>query len=164
MARPGRRVERTSRQAAGRARACRRAHAPDAAARRWLRAFQRCVRALDYRAARPLFAAGVYAFGTYAGVVRGRAALERTQWKRIWPTIRRFTFRLTELRCVGGGEGLCVIVPWDSAGVRPDGTTFPRPGRATLLLVPDRRRARWVAVHSHFSLAPGAASPSPPRR
>jgi len=58
---------------------------------------------------------------------------------------------LDEVRCIGNDALLCVVAPWDSLGVNRDGTTFPRPGRATLLLV---RRERWVAVHSHFSLAP----------
>lgn len=127
-------------------------HPLAAAARRWLRALQRCVRAVDYASARPLFADEVYAFGTHATVVRGRAALVRNQWRHIWPSIRHFTFRLAEMRCLGHQAGLCVIAPWDSLGRRPDGTTFPRPGRATLLLVP--RDGRWVALHSHFSLAP----------
>jgi len=146
-----------------------------AAARTWLRALERCVRAVDYAAARPLFARDVCAFGTHAAVARGRAALERYQWMRIWPSIRAFTFRLSEMRCVGSEAGLCVMAPWDSLGVRPDGTTFARPGRATLFLAPaaeprgpaasraQGRRARWVALHSHFSVAP-ETSPAPPGR
>lgn len=120
-------------------------------AREWLEALQRCVRAVDYAAARPLFAEDVQAFGTYAAVVSGRDALQREQWQHIWPTIREFTFRLAEMRCVGNETLLGVIAPWDSLGAGPDGTTFSRPGRATLILVP--RDGRWVAVHSHFSLA-----------
>jgi len=124
------------------------------AARAWLAALQRCVRAVDYAAARPLFAPDVQAFGTHAAVVSGRDLLEREQWRHIWPTIREFTFRLAEMRCVGHEAMLGAIVPWDSLGAGPDGTTFPRPGRATVILVP--RGDRWVAVHSHFSLAPPA--------
>ena len=120
-------------------------------AREWLEALQRCVRAVDYAAARPLFAEDVQAFGTYAAVVSGRDALQREQWQHIWPTIREFTFRLAEMRCVGNETLLGVIAPWDSLGTGADGTTSSRPGRATLLLV--RRDGRWVAVHSHFSLA-----------
>jgi ketosteroid isomerase-like protein len=122
------------------------------AARDWLAALERCVRGVDYESAQPLFAPEVQAFGTYAAIVDGRDALRREQWQPIWPAIRAFTFRLAEARCVGNGRLLGVIVPWDSLGVRPDGTTFPRPGRATLILI--HRDNRWVAVHSHFSLAP----------
>ncbi len=124
------------------------------AARRWLAALERCVRAVDYGAARPLFAPDVLAFGTYAKLVDGRDALEHEQWRVVWPPLREFALRLQEARCIGDETMLGVIVPWDSVGVRPDGTTFSRPGRATLLLV--RRDERWIAVHSHFSLAPDA--------
>ncbi|MBI4610356.1 MAG: nuclear transport factor 2 family protein [Candidatus Rokubacteria bacterium] len=126
-------------------------------ARRWLMALERCVRPLDYAAARPLFAADVIAFGTRAYTVRDRETLEREQWRPVWPSIRGFTFRLDELRCWGGEQGLCVTVPWDSLGVQPDGTTVPRPGRATVFLVP--REREWVAVHSHFSLTPSPPQP-----
>lgn len=122
-------------------------------ARTWLSELERCVRAVDYESARPLFAPDVRAFGTYAEILNGRDALEREQWHVVWPTIREFAFRLEELCCVGDKTMLGVVVPWDSLGVKSDGTTFPRPGRATLVLV--MRDGRWVAAHSHFSLAPG---------
>jgi ketosteroid isomerase-like protein len=122
------------------------------AARTWLTEMQTCVRAVDYERARALFAEDVVAFGTFAAVVAGRDRLEREQWRQIWPTIEAFTFRLDELRCLGTDQALCLVVPWDSRGKRADGTRFSRPGRATLLLRP--RGNSWVAVHSHFSLAP----------
>ena len=126
------------------------------AARQWLTALQRCVRAVDYEAAQVLFHPDVLAFGTRASIVAGRPALRREQWERVWPAIREFTFRLDEVRCIGGDPLLCVIAPWDSLGLNRDGTTFPRPGRATLLLL---RRERWVVVHSHFSLTPRTGEP-----
>ncbi|HKV46178.1 MAG TPA: nuclear transport factor 2 family protein [bacterium] len=122
------------------------------AARQWLAALERCVRALDYEAACALFDPDVQAFGTYAAVVDGREALRREQWQHVWPTIGGFTFRLAEVRCAGSEGLLGVIAPWDSVGRHPDGTTYPRPGRATLILA--RSEGRWVALHSHFSLAP----------
>jgi ketosteroid isomerase-like protein len=121
-------------------------------ARTFLIEMQACVRAVDFERARPLFAEDVIAFGTFAAVVAGRDGLEREQWRNIWPAIGDFTFRLDELHCLGTMDALCVVVPWDSTGRRADGETFSRPGRATLLLVP--RDNRWVAAHSHFSLAP----------
>jgi len=124
----------------------------DLIARDFLVEMQACVRAVDYERARPLFADDVVAFGTFAAVVSGRDRLEHEQWRNVWPTIRDFTFRLDELHCVGTHDVLCVIVPWDSVGQRPDGQPFSRPGRATLLL--SLRGSRWVATHSHFSLAP----------
>jgi ketosteroid isomerase-like protein len=113
---------------------------------------QASVRSIDYARARPLFAEDVVAFGTFAAVVSGRERLEQEQWRAIWPTIRDFTFRLTQLHCLGDDANLCVVVPWDSLGQRDDGQAFDRPGRATLLLT--FRGGRLVATHSHFSLAP----------
>ncbi len=121
-------------------------------ARTFLIEMQACVRAEDFVGAHELFAEDVVAFGTYAAVVTGREHLEREQWRTVWPAIRDFTFRLDELRCLGDSRVLCVVVPWDSRGTDAAGHTFPRPGRATLLLT--LRDGRWVAVHSHFSLAP----------
>jgi hypothetical protein len=122
------------------------------AAEHWLTSLERCVRAVDYESARPLFAPEIQAFGTYAAIAEGRDALEREQWRHVWPTIRAFTFQLAEARCVGNETLLGVVVPWDSLGVGADGATFARPGRATFILA--YRDGRWVAVHSHFSLAP----------
>jgi ketosteroid isomerase-like protein len=126
-----------------------------AIAREFLLEMQSCVRAVDFPRARPLFANDAVAFGTYATVVTGRDRLEEQQWRNVWPTIRDFTFRTDEMVCLGTAEALCVIVPWDSLGTRGDGSTFSRPGRATLLLEP--RDGRLVATHSHFSLAPRPA-------
>jgi ketosteroid isomerase-like protein len=121
-------------------------------ARDFLSEMQGFVRAVDFESARNLFADDAVAFGTYASVVNGRERLEAQQWRNVWPRIRDFTFRLEDLHCLGNPQALCVIVPWDSLGTRQDGSTFTRPGRATLLLEP--RGNRWVATHSHFSLAP----------
>ena len=124
----------------------------DSIARTFLMEMQACVRAIDFRGAHALFAEDVIAFGTYASVLTGRQRLEREQWRKVWPNIRGFTFRFDEVRCLGNGECICVVVPWDSLGTRADASTFQRPGRATLLLV--EQEGRWVAIHSHFSLAP----------
>ena len=70
------------------------------AARQWLAALQRCVRAVDYEGAQALVDPDVLAFGTYASIVGGRSALRREQWERVWPAIREFTFRLFPFRDV----------------------------------------------------------------
>jgi len=121
-------------------------------ARAFLVQMQTCVRAVDFERGRMLFAEDVVAFGTFAAVVEGRDRLEREQWRNVWPNIRDFTFRLDEMHCLGTEQAICVVVPWDSLGSDRDGNPFSRPGRATLLLVP--AGDRWVATHSHFSLAP----------
>jgi ketosteroid isomerase-like protein len=126
-----------------------------AVAREFLVEMQTCVQGVDFERARPLFAEDVVAFGTFASVVSGREALEAQQWRNIWPVIRDFRFRLADMRCLGTADALCVVVGWDSLGQRGDGSTFDRPGRATLLLV--QRDGRYVALHSHFSLSPATA-------
>ena len=127
--------------------------------RDWFRELQACVRAVDYDRAERIFAPDVVGFGTYAGVAAGRPTLRREQWSHIWPHIRDFTFRLDELR--GGAEGdlAWAICPWDSLGLRTDGSTFARPGRATVILA--RRDGRWLALHTHFSLYPNPPRESP---
>jgi ketosteroid isomerase-like protein len=127
----------------------------ESVARAFLEELQSCIRAVDFERARPLFSEEIVAFGTYAAVVSGRDRLEREQWRNVWPHNRDFTFRLDELHCLGDGNTICIVVPWDSLGMHSDGTTFQRPGRGTLLLA--ERAGRWVALHSHFSLAPAVA-------
>jgi ketosteroid isomerase-like protein len=117
----------------------------------WLLDMQRCVRSRDYRAARELFALDVQAFGTHSPAMHGLDALEREQWRQVWPCICGFTYRLDTLCVWSRGDGLYLSVEWDSEGVRDDGGRFNRPGRATLGLA--ERDGELVAVHSHFSLA-----------
>jgi ketosteroid isomerase-like protein len=121
-------------------------------AREFLLEMQACVRAVDFARLRPLFAEDVVAFGTFAAVVVGRDRLEHEQWRNVWPTIRDFTFRLSELHCLASDDQICIVVPWDSTGRDAAGQAFNRPGRATLVL--SKRAGRWLASHSHFSLAP----------
>ena len=56
------------------------------------------------------------------------------------------------------------IVPWTSTGIAEDGTRFPRPGRATIVLERSQPGAPWVGVHTHFSLARGVPSSTFGRR
>ena len=124
--------------------------------RDWLLEMQSCVRAVDYGRARALFLPDVVGFGTYGGVLVGLDTLEAEQWRQVWPTIRDFNFRLAEAR-MGAEDNLAwVACPWYSLGTRPDGSTFPRPGRMTVILA--RREGRWAAAHTHFSLYPPTAS------
>jgi len=47
------------------------------------------------------------------------------------------------------------IATWTSTGFHENGTSFHRPGRATVIL--ERRNHHWVSVHTHFSLNPGTS-------
>ena len=125
------------------------------AARAWLTEMQSCVRAIDYDRAKTLFRPDVVGFGTYSGVLDGLDNLVAGQWSNVWPTIRDFTFDLGELRATADGDLLWAACPWDSLGTRPDGTTFPRPGRMTVILTRDDHGGR--ALHTHFSLYPPTA-------
>lgn len=119
--------------------------------RRWLAAMEDCVRRRHFEGARDLFASDVLGFGTGAVLALGLDALEERQWRRVWQHTRGFTFSLEQMHCFGGPDGLCVATTWESVGVRADGSTFPRSGRATLVLAGGER---LKAVHSHFSLDP----------
>lgn len=118
----------------------------------WLNELQECVRSVDYERALGLFAHDVVSFGTYAGFVFGRQSLQREQWSNVWPHTRDFNVRMDTVHCWGDEDCLCVAACWDSLGFREDGTTFDRPGRASVVLA--RRDGRWLALHGHFSLAP----------
>jgi ketosteroid isomerase-like protein len=121
--------------------------------RAWFATWGALVRARDFAAARALFDGDVSGFGTHAAIVRGQAALEAEQWRQVWPTIADFRFVVEQLHGGMNGEHAWAAVPWTSTGLHPDGTPFPRPGRATVIFV--RRDGLWLGVHTHFSLAPG---------
>jgi hypothetical protein len=125
----------------------------------WFRALERCVNRVDYEtAARELFLPEVIGFGTKARLVVGLDGLRAEQWQQVWPNIRDFRFELDGLRCgtaPGGGpaELAWAVATWRSTGFDADGRPFKRPGRATVLF--RRQGERWLALHTHFSLAPG---------
>lgn len=125
---------------------------PIAPLRDWLRAWQERVRAGDFAGGRALCAPELLAFGTRADLVEGVERVEAEQWRRVWNDIRDFTVRVEEARGGIHGDHGWVAARWDSLGVKPGGTTFPRPGRCTILF--ERRDGRWLATHTHFSLRP----------
>lgn len=127
-----------------------------ATARAWLTEMHDCVRAVDFERARALFRPDVVGFGTYSGVLDGLDHLVAGQWSNVWPTISGFAFDLNEVRASADGDLLWAACPWDSVGTRPDGSTFDRPGRMTVILVRDG--GLWRAAHTHFSLYPPTAT------
>ena len=136
------------------------AHPLAAVARQWLSEMQVCVRTQDYARARQLCAPDVVLFSVRTTFAVGPEAAEREQWRRAWPNIRDFTFRLDEMYCFGGDQGLCVAVQGDMQMVQPDGTTTPASNRATIMLQP-HGGDRWLAAHLHFSQPPAPpAAPS----
>lgn len=121
--------------------------------RDWFRTWDGCVRARDFASARALFDPSVSGFGTHAAIVIGQAELEREQWSKVWPTIADFRFSVHDLHGAIHGDHAWAAVPWTSTGFHADGTTFARPGRATVIF--KRDGDAWRGVHTHFSLNPG---------
>jgi ketosteroid isomerase-like protein len=130
--------------------------------RDWFRAWETCVRAVDYAGARGLFDPDVSGFGTHAAIVFGQARLESEQWSNVWPSIADFRFDVAQLHGAIAGESAWAAVPWTSTGFHADGSAFHRPGRATVIL--RRDGAHWRGRHTHFSLNPGTPPKSHGRR
>ena len=118
--------------------------------------------AQNFDATEPLFAQDVASFGTKAGVVVGRDLLRAQQSEGIWTNIEDFQMQLDQIKAGASGDLAWGMVPWTSTGFDPDGESFHRPGRATIVL--ERRDGQWVAVHSHFSLIPGTPASTHGRR
>ncbi len=126
----------------------------------WLERFAAHVRAVDFAAGRPMWDPDVVVFGTHQDLVQGREAAIASQWRNVWPRTADFRFDLDRTRVLAGsGGGLVVVIaPWTSTGFAPDGTPFPRPGRATLVF--QRNGNEWLVVHSHMSLHRGVPQES----
>jgi ketosteroid isomerase-like protein len=126
--------------------------------RHWFSTWDTCVRAVDFAAARALFDPAVSGFGTHAAIVFGQTALEREQWSNVWPKIDGFRFDVAALHGAIAGDHAWAAVPWHSTGYHQDGSTFQRPGRATVIF--RLEGARWLGLHTHFSLQPGTPNQS----
>lgn len=122
----------------------------------WLAEMEACVRAVDLVRCRAIFAPEVIGFGTKAAAAVGLDALEHDQWRHIWGHIRGFTFVTTDLHAGRSGDLLWLACPWTSEAPDAVGVWRSRPGRITAVL--ERRDGRWLAVHTHHSLAPDPGS------
>ena len=118
----------------------------------WLREMESCVRDVDFARARRIFAEDVVGLGSVTAMLIGLDALERDQWRRVWPVIRDFTFETDALCCGFSSDLIWLACPWTSKGQAADGSWIDRPGRMTAVL--QRENHRWLAVHTHHSLAP----------
>jgi len=123
--------------------------------RRWLETFAGYVREVDYASARPLFHPEVLAFGTHNDVIPGLDQWVTTQWDNVWPKTADFRFVLEQTSVLASPDGAMatVVAPWTSTGYHPDGSAFPRPGRATMVF--SKIADGWLCVHSHMSLNRG---------
>jgi ketosteroid isomerase-like protein len=123
------------------------------AVRAWFGRLAEHVRAVDFAGARPIFAEDMVAFGTFTDFMLGREAAERAQWRNVWQHIDDFRFR-PDIRAIVSPDrrqavGMGVF---DSTGYHPDGASYERAGRATVVLVRSAPDAAFVAQHTHLSL------------
>ena len=130
--------------------------------REWLDRFALCVREVDYAAARPFWHPDIVIFGTYQELVKSLSAWTERQWGTMsGRATAEFRFDLANTMVMDSPDGAMAvaITPWTSTGFHKDGSTFDRPGRATIVLArqPD---GRWLGVHSHMSLARGVPQDS----
>lgn len=128
--------------------------------RQWLDTFAGYVREVDYASARPLFHPDVLAFGTHNDVIPGLDQWVTTQWDNVWPKTADFRFVLDHTSILASSDGTMatVIAPWTSTGYHQDGSTFARPGRATMIF--SKNADGWLCVHSHMSLNRGVPQTS----
>ena len=126
----------------------------------WLERFAGYVREVDYAAARPLFHPEILAFGTHRDIIEGIGSWQATQWDNVWPKTSDFRFDTDAVRLLVSSDNTMasVVVPWTSTGYHQDGTTFERPGRATMVF--NGQDGAWLCTHSHMSLNRGVPQQS----
>jgi ketosteroid isomerase-like protein len=124
-----------------------------AAVRRWFKRLAEHVRAVDFAGARPIFAEDMIAFGTFTDFMTGRDKAEAAQWRNVWPHIDAFRWR-PDIRAIVSADRLTAVgmAIFESTGYTPDGTPYPRPGRATVAFTRRKPGEPWVANHTHMSL------------
>lgn len=124
------------------------------AVKAWFKELSDHVQAVDFAAARHLFAEDFVAFGTYTNFVSGRDHTEQNQWRNVWPTIDGFVWRLDDVHTFVSPDRLFAVglAVWDSVGYHPDGKPFDRLGRATVSFARAAVGEPWTATHTHMSL------------
>lgn len=112
--------------------------------------------AVDLDGAAALFDRGVVGYGTKANEALGLDVLMANQWRQIWPNIDRFAFDHEGAHVWSSPDGLLGVIAagWRSLGRRADGTTFPRRGRATVVVGRAGPAEPWLGLHTHVSLEP----------
>ena len=119
----------------------------------WFETLASHVRDVDFIGARPIFAPDMIAFGTFTDFMTGRDVAEQQQWRNVWPHIDDFRWR-PDIRAIVSPDRLQAVGMgvFDSTGYRQDGTSYDRPGRATVVFVRNAIGAPWLAQHTHLSL------------
>lgn len=132
------------------------------AIRHWFATWGGHVEAVNFAAARALFDEGAVGFGTWMTMVEGLEALERDQWRAIWPTIEDFRFLLDSLIVSVSGDRCMAVamLHFESAGIGEGGERFARPGRVTVVFGRKDSAQPWLGVHTHLSLNRGVPTQS----
>src|SRR5258708_23869737 len=127
-----------------------------AAVRAWFDTLARHCRAVDYEAARPIFAEDMIAFGTFTDFMMGRELAEQKQWRNVWGTIRNFRYDLDTIEAIVSADRLTAVGmgTWQSDGFHPNGDRFDRPRRTTVTLRHQAVRDPFVPTRTHTSLFP----------
>jgi ketosteroid isomerase-like protein len=125
-----------------------------AAVRAWFDSLSKHCRAVDYEAARPIFADDMIAFGTFTDFMHGRELAEQKQWRNVWGTIRNFRYDLDKIEAIVSGDRLTAVgmAVWQSDGFHPNGDPSGRPGLTTGDVAPQVGR-RTVRRHPHPHVA-----------
>ena len=108
---------------------------PDAngAIAEWFEKLGKYCASVDYESARAIFAEDVLSFGTRADIVSGLEPLQLNQWEGIWPNIQDFKINLETIHSGGDQHHAWGLATWTSTGFLEDGSSFERPGRATVI-------------------------------
>src|SRR5438067_7972491 len=77
--------------------------------KKWFRRLSEQVQAVDFAGAHPLFAEDMIAFGTFENFITGRDAVERAQWRNVWPVTAGFHFRMDDIRAIVSPDRLTAI-------------------------------------------------------
>ena len=121
----------------------------------WFAHWGNLVGNVDFNRSRPMFAEDIIAFGSIVEMVTSQDALEREQWRNVWPTILDYRYDLDTLEVVMSPDRLMAMgaVIFRSTGLSQDGSTFRRDGRATATLMRDAVGAPWFCTHTQIGRA-----------
>ena len=119
----------------------------------WLAIWEDLINAQAYEPSRLLFAPDVVAFGSYAEALHDLDALEQSQWRQIWGTIRNFAFETPVIR-PAAEQSYTLAVRWRSEGQNRNGRLV-RAARPRHAAAGRQAGGDIVCTHSHFSMDPG---------
>ncbi len=128
----------------------------------WFQVWGERVAAVNFKTVREMFTEDAIAFGSKVEMVTSRDALEREQWRMVWPTMADYRYDLGTLEVVMSRDRLMAMgaAIFRSTGFHKDGSTFERSGRVTATLQRATVGAPWLCNHSHVSLKSGTPTPS----